>query len=158
MTPLSLSHTSRRAWVAARGQRRENSGRHKVWDHCEGRTPPASGHWMMSQMPPLVSYIITWFLGLILQRAFKSLSKCQAHNGIVHLRNAGIGCGLPHTNYSILLMKKEKKTSGHMACLRLQSCPIAQQRQAWSQDGAQNLRRYRQTQQSRWKTLQENII
>lgn len=35
---FSLSHASRRAWVAAWGQRRENSGMHEVWDH-QGRPP-----------------------------------------------------------------------------------------------------------------------
>ena len=42
---------------AVQDQRRENSGLHEVWDHPEGRTLPVAGHWVMSQMSPLVSYI-----------------------------------------------------------------------------------------------------
>lgn len=43
----------------------------------------------MSQMPPLLTYIVTRSLGLALQGAFKSLSKFQMHNGAEECAWAG---------------------------------------------------------------------
>lgn len=93
-----------------------------------------TGLWTMPQTPPFVSYLVTWSLGLARQGIFKRLSKCQTHNGVVHLRAEGTDCGLPHVDGSIFPEDEEEDQSGQATRLRLQSCLMAKQGQEPNRD------------------------